>query len=109
MNKREKILVLAVTALVLLFIGRTITKKYFAALAEKNGEISAIKKRLDTVYLARAKAEDARKRWEKIGNETLSMDPNDATSRLRDELFDITDKAKLTNVEIDLGGINPWQ
>src|SRR5687767_15033767 len=109
MNKREKIMVIAVSSLVLLFIGRTITNKYLAGLADKNKQIESAKKRLADVRTAQRKAEDGRKRWLQIGQQTFSMDPNEATSRLREELFDLTAKAGLTKVEVDLGSINPWQ
>jgi hypothetical protein len=99
---------LVVVTLVLLFIGRSIAKNYMGALADKKGEILALQKRVIDIRKAKQQAESNQKHWKEIGGQTLSMDPNEVATRLRDEMYEVSKKCGLTDTEVNLGAVNPW-
>jgi hypothetical protein len=64
---------------------------------------------INKVKLDQAEAEFIKQRWlTEIGPQTLSMDENEAMTRLRNELYRLTDQAKLRDVRVDLGRPAPW-
>lgn len=108
MNPRERKMIIVVGALLVLFAGRGIYKFYTAKLAAYAKETVNLNRQINTINLERAEAEQAKLEWiERLGPQTLSVDVNRTMTLLRDDLYTLSDKASLSDVNLDLGRPSP--
>lgn len=92
------------------FLGRTGVSLYRGALNGYTAKIAALKKDLKTIKEEQKLAVENSTRWRvDIGPSTLSMDPNEAMTRLREELYEQTQQAKLRDVQISLNQVKTYQ
>lgn len=96
MNPQEKKLMIVVAVL-----GATLGlwqgyRAYQGKLADLDNEKARQLDNLKRVEAERAEAERGEIEWKAIGQQTLSLDPNEATTRMRDELNELTAKSRLS-------------
>lgn len=109
MNKRERMMMILMGVGLALAAGRGGVKLYRDALNDYRTQITGLERDINKVKLDQAEAEFIKQRWlTEIGPQTLSMDENEAMTRLRNELYRLTDQAKLRDVRVDLGRPAPW-
>ncbi len=109
MNKRERMMMILLGAGLALVGGRAVVGLYRAALVDYGKQVDRLNQNLNKLTLEKAQAEHAKQRWvAEIGPQTLSTEVNEAMTRLRDELYQLTDQARLREVRVDLGRPAPW-
>jgi len=105
MNAREKILVVLVGIAAVALVGREVASRYRGTLQEYDNDIRTLNKDLAKIELERGEVAIAMERWYgEIGSQTLSMDVNEATTRLRDELNALAEMSRLQEIAVAPGG-----
>jgi len=105
MNAREKTLVVLLGIAAVAWAGRTVASRYKGKLEKYDNDIRKLNKGLAEIELERGKAANALERWyEEFGSQTLSMDVNEATTRLRDELNALAEQSRLQEIVVAPGG-----
>jgi len=109
MNKREKRLLIALGVGIALLAGRAMIRAYRGALQEYNKTISRLTTEVKQIEQERMVAAEAARQWrEEIGPQTLSMDAKEAATRLRDELYALSDKVGLADITVNIGSPQTW-
>jgi hypothetical protein len=84
--------------------------RYSGTLKEYDRQISQMRKDLDKANLEQTRSQIARLQWIEAGAQTLSMDPNLATTQLREELEKLAETSKLAGADVSLESTpKPWQ
>lgn len=92
------------------FLGRTGVILYRSSLQGYDTKIKSLKTDLKAIKLEQAQAVINADRWRReMGPSTLSMDPNEAMTRLREELYELTQEARLQDVQISLNQVRSYQ
>jgi len=100
MNARERMLVILLSVAAGLALVRLVVGRYTKSLNDYDGRITRLKGDLDKIQFERDRAQIGRGQWLEIGAETLSMDPNEAMTRLREEMTKLTEKTGLREAEV---------
>ncbi|MBP7934780.1 MAG: hypothetical protein KA354_09055 [Phycisphaerae bacterium] len=110
MNSRERLMIGLLLAAMAVFLGRTGVVLYRNSLRGYDAKIKSLKKDLATIKSEQVRAVVNTDRWRReIGPSTLSMDPNEAMTRLREELYEQTQQARLQDVQISLHQVRSYQ
>jgi len=103
MNVREKVLVLLFGVVIVAFVSRTIMRNYSEALQDYGSLKRAQEKKLEKIRAEKQEANFARMLWiEELGPQTLSMDVNEAKTKLRDELYALAGESLLREINVTL-------
>ena len=105
MNSRERILVILVSAVAALFVVKGVAGKYIGTIHDYDRQVLQLNRDLNKAKGDRLLAQNARLEWLQAGAETLSMDPNEATTRLREELEKLGEKSKLADVKVTVASM----
>ena len=108
MKTRERTLLIVLGAAAGLLVVWTMVGRYTGVLGGYDTQIAGLHKDLDKSQQEKAKAQDGRTQWLEIGSQTLSMDGNEATTRLREEMTKLTEKSGLREVEVSLESMQTW-
>jgi hypothetical protein len=100
MNARERMLVILLSVAAGLALVRLVVGRYTKSLKDYDGRITRLKGDLDKIQFERVRAQIGMGQWLEIGAETLSMDPNEAMTRLREEMTKLTEKTGLREAEV---------
>lgn len=102
MKTRERTLLIVLGAAAGLLVVRTVVGRYTGVLRGYDTQVAQLQRDLEKSQQEKAKAQDGRTQWLEIGAQTLSMDGNEATTRLREEMTKLTEKSGLREVEVSL-------
>jgi len=109
MKTRERTLLILLGAAAGLLVVRTVVGRYTGALGGYDAQIDLLHRDLEKSQQEKAKAQEGRAQWLEIGSQTLSMDGNEATTRLREEMTKLTEKSGLRDVDVALESApKPW-
>jgi len=97
MNQREKILVVIISIIGVLLIARYAKQGYQDKLKSLDKQISKLKKDIILTKAERKNAIKHAKEWMEIGEQTLSMEPNDVITWFRGELNELISQSGLSN------------
>ena len=102
MKSRERILLIVLGAAVGLLVVRTVVVRYMGVLRGYDAQIAQSQMELEKSQQEIARAQNGRAQWLEIGAQTLSMDGNEATTRLREEMTKLTEDSGLREVDVAL-------
>ncbi len=100
MNPQEKKLMIVVVVLGAMLGLWQGYRAYQSKLAKLDAAIATQKNNLKKVERERQEADEGEKEWKAVGRQTLSLDPNEATTRLRDELNELAAKSGLSGATV---------
>ncbi|HSW44317.1 MAG TPA: hypothetical protein VLM89_01970 [Phycisphaerae bacterium] len=102
MNRRERLLVILVATAAGLAVVRLVVEKYRDSLSYYDQQMVRLRGDLDKIQFEQTMAQMGSVQWREIGAETLSMDVNEAMTRLREEMSKLTEKTGLREVGVVL-------
>jgi hypothetical protein len=107
MTSREKNLGIAVGVVATIFIGYWGANQYQQARTDLDRQIQKKKEERNAVDRDRKRTVERADLWRDYGRQTLSMDPNEVQTRLRNELHRLAEECNLKDVRLTISRVTP--